>query len=352
MNTSDPLFDWQTQAPKKPAKAALVKASTLGLSDHDDDYILRIDNSTLEKFQSCPRSSKFYVIDRKTSPPSEPLLAGGALHNGLEYLYKHGVHTDNVDGAIQESEKHFALYPEVDFTWRNPAMVNHALTQYAKTYHNNDAFDLVNHKGTDFVERSFEIELGCIELNATIPYTQMFLCNEGDGKPLYIRKLYCVWIGKIDLAVRDNVGLKVLDHKTTSMLGSTFYKQFEIGQQPLGYSWALQKILGEQCHGFIVNTIYWRPPLKNQSFGRVEFSRHPYNYTQEMISEWERDVMLSVSDFVSNMLRGGFPGYRLWCVGKYGVCPYHQVCTLSEEHRPAVLNSSLYDNVDWDPTKS
>tara|TARA_R110000772_G_scaffold266171_1_gene388283 strand:+ start:2433 stop:3485 length:1053 start_codon:yes stop_codon:yes gene_type:complete len=349
---SNPLFEWDKVSEATPPKAALVSAKTQGLSDHDDDYVLRIDNSTLEKFQSCPRSADFYAIRRKTSPPSGPLLAGGALHSGMEYLYKNGVSPEHLPMAQQIAEEFFAEQPNVDTQWRNPSLVCAALEKYVKNYENNDPFELVQYKGEPFVERSFEIELGVIDVNTTLPYNKLYLCNEGEDAPLYVRKLYCMWTGKLDLAVRDAIGVKVLDHKTTSMLGSTFYKQFEIGQQPLGYSWALQKILGETVSGFIVNAIYWRPPLKNQTNGRVEFYRHPFNYSQELIAEWETDVMGSVSDFVSNMIRGHFPGYRLWCVGKYGVCPYHDVCTLGKSQRSALLNSSLYDNVNWDPTKS
>ena len=62
--------------------------------------------------------------------------------------------------------------------------------------------------------------------------------------------------------------------------------------------------------------------------------------------------MNSISDFVGNMVRGYFPGYRLWCVNKYGTCPYHDVCSLdSEKQRDTLLGTSLFSHVTWDPTK-
>lgn len=349
----DPLanLNWQDEKPEAAPKAALVSAASLNLSDHPDDYILRIDNSTLEKFQSCPRSALYYVIHRRSSPPSEPLVAGGALHQGLEHLYLHGVNTLNLPKAIEISNQWYLDHP-CDISWRTPDLVSKALTQYVSTYEGNDPFELVQHNGEPFVERSFEIELGKIEMNCTLPYNKLYLTGEGEDAPMKVRNLYCVWIGKIDLLIRDQLGLRVLDHKTTSMLGNTFYRQFELGQQPLGYVWAANKIFGEMPKGFLVNAIYWRPPLKNAAAGRVEFSRHPFNYTQEKVDEWEQDVMSSISDFVGNMQRGYFPGYRMWCVNKYGVCPYHDVCSQdTPEQRKDLLNCSLFSNVTWDPTK-
>jgi hypothetical protein len=349
---NDPLNISLAQAhDSDTAKAALVSAASLNLSDHPDDYILRIDNSTLEKFQSCPRSAENYVIKRRTPPPSEPLVAGGALHQGLEHLYLHGVNPTTLPHAVAIAQQWYIDHP-CNIGWRTPDLVTKALTQYVKQYENNDPFELVQHNGEPFVERSFEVSMGHIDIDNELKYTQKFLTNEGSDTPLRIRRLYIVWIGKIDLLIRDRTGLRVLDHKTTSMLGSTFYKQFELGQQPLGYVWAANKIFGEMPKGFMVNVIYWRPPLKNQASGRVAFERHPFNYTTEKVNEWEKDVMHSISDFVGNMVRGYFPGYRMWCVNKYGTCPYHDVCSLdNEKQRDTLLGTSLFSHVTWDPTK-
>lgn len=350
----DPLANanWNNEPSPDPPKPALVSASSLGLSTHPDDYILRIDNSTLERFQSCPRSAKFYVVDRRTTKPSEPLVAGGALHQGLEHLYLHGVNTTSLPQAQHLATQWFTDHP-CNISWRTPDLVSKALAQYVSNFEGNDPFDVVVHEGKKFVERSFEVELGSFELNSYIPYSKKFLTNEGsDAGNMFVRKLHAVWIGKIDLLIRDVTGLRVLDHKTTSMLGNTFYRQFELGQQPLGYVWAANKIFGEMPKGFMVNAIYWRPPLKNQSTGRVEFQRNVFNYSDNLIDEWERDVMHSIGDFVGNLQRGYFSGYRMWCVNKYGMCPYHDVCTLvTEKQRQEMLGCSLFDNVTWDPTK-
>ena len=344
-------FQWNKEAPDLPAKPALVSAKSMGLSDHPDDYVLRIDNSTLEKFQSCPRSAENYVIRRRTTPPTEPLVAGGALHQGLEYLYKHGFSPASVAAAQEISNQWFVDNP-CNISWRTPDLVKTALAKYAAKYEGNDPFEILVHNGEPFVEKSFEVELGKIELNCELPYSKKFLTHEGENVDLIVRNLYCVWIGKIDLLVRTVSGIYVLDHKTTSMMGTTFYKQFELGQQPLGYIWAANKIFGEMPKGFIVNSIYWRPPLKNQNVGRVEFDRFPFNYSEAKVDEWEVDVMSSISDFVGNLTRGHFAGYRMWCVNKYGTCPYHDVCSLdTPEQRAQLLNSSLFHNVNWDPTK-
>lgn len=339
----------QTKVTEK--KAALVPASDYNLSGHPDDYVLRIDNSTLEKFQTCPRSAFYYVIHRRTPNPSEALIAGGALHNGLEYLYTHGLTTSNLPNACAEVDKHFALNPS-QYTWRNPHLVYKALEQYVSKYEGNDPFEIVEYEGKPFVERSFELELGSVELNRELAWSQKYLCGEGEDTPLHVRKLFIVWIGKVDMLIRDMLGLRVLDHKTSSIMGDTFWRNFELSQQTLGYTWAAGKIFGETPKGFMANVIYWRPPRKNENMGRVEFHRQQYQYSEERIAEWEADIYASCVDFVQSMVRNHFPGYRTWCSGKYGMCAYHDVCTVDNpKMRMAMLETGLYSNVDWDPTK-
>lgn len=347
LSTSESLT---RKIPLEP-KPCLVPASTLGLSDHPDDYILRIDNSTLERFQSCPRSSEYYVIERRTTHPTEALVAGGALHQGLEHMYRSPSLTASVPRA-QEIARQWFIDHACPLSWRTPDLVCKALKNYASMYEANDPWDIVVHNDERFVEKSFEVGLGHFDLDCVLPYSKKFLTGKGDDNQLKVRRLYAVWIGKIDLLVRSVNGLYVLDHKTTSLLGSTFYKQFELGQQPLGYVWAANKIFGEMPNGFIVNVIYWRPPRKNEAMGRVEFSRNMFNYQPSVIAEWETDVMNSIADFVGNLQRGYFSGYRMWCVNKYGMCPYHEVCTLPTlAQRKVYLNTSQFEHVVWDPTK-
>lgn len=57
---------------------------------HTDDWLLQLDNTTSSIFQTCPRASKFYTIDRRQRPDRAPLIFGGAIHEGLEQVYKHG----------------------------------------------------------------------------------------------------------------------------------------------------------------------------------------------------------------------------------------------------------------------
>lgn len=316
-----------------------------------DSYILRIDNSTLTKFQTCPRAAEYYTLYRRTSTRSCALVFGGAIHQGLEVLYRNGFTTESLLIAKQRCAQHFVDNPIIP-DWRTDAHAMTCLDKYFQTFQHDNTISIYNFNGEPFVERSFEIEVGHIEVNDSFHYpVKLLLGHENTPYPneLSIKKLYVHWIGKIDAVVHHYGKLMVMDHKTTTMLGDTFFADFELGQQPIGYTWALKQILGQRPDGFLVNPLALRKPTPSGK--PFEFPpRKPYYYTDEQLNEWHANTMTLVSDFVSHTLRNFFPMSTVWCVGKYGMCPYHSVCTLPSTQRPVMLSTSNFSNVTWDPT--
>ena len=335
-----------------PSKNVLVRAEGVVPGAGENDYVLRLDNSSLSRFQECNRAGEYYLVKRRDVPKSSPLVAGSALHEGLEYLYKHGVDQTNLVMAKQRASE---IYLGETFRedWRTLDLVLGALDGYVSQYQGNDPFKLIEHNGAPLVETAFEVPMGEIYVGRELPYGRDYLLsdNSESDATLYVNKLYTTWTGKIDLGINLSGRLGVLDHKTTSMLGSTFFKQFQLGQQPLGYCFALSKILEQPIAMFMLNVIYWRPPRKNEHIGRTEFSREIFTYNQSHIDEWERDVMELVANYVTCLVKGYFPANRNHCINKYCVCPYHDVCTLPVKQRDTLLNTNLYTDVTWDPTK-
>lgn len=332
----------------KTHKPILIPAHTMGLSDIPEDYILRIDNSTLERFQTCPRSAYYYVIARKQKPGSPALQLGTAVHVALETFYLHGFTDESLKIAKNRVSVIYNLNPTNVDEYRNEEFAKNVVDAYFDEWASKEHFKAIEHDGRPFVERPFEIELGVIAVNDVLPLTQKELLNEGDMRQLYVRNLFVVWTGRIDLAVNHFDSLAVVDHKTTSMMGEMFFGQFALGQQPIGYCWALSKLLKARVRKFILNAIACRKPTKTGT--SVECKRQVFNYTDAQLDEWEHDTMVLVSDFVSHVLRGYFPMSRVWCIGKYGYCPYHEVCTLDGDARDTMLHTMLYTDVDWDPT--
>lgn len=303
-----------------------------------DDYVLRIDNSTLETFQGCSRAAMYYCVERRQRPPSAALAFGGAIHVGLEVLYRFGFQSLSV-AIIKCQEKLDEIKFRDPNEWRTPSVAERTLRKYVDTYAAHDPIAPLVIDDKPFIEKPFSLVIGEIELNTHI----LSLDN------LYIAKLTILWSGRIDIAAHyGDANVYVVDHKTSSMGGMQFFKDFMLSQQMVGYNWALRKLLPDaNVVGTVVNAIIQRKPTPTGK--ALEFQRQVFFHTPWHISEWEKDVMSEIERFLGCLLVDYFPKCTKWCFGKYGQCPYHDVCTLPPAQRHIMLDSSEYTNVTWSP---
>jgi hypothetical protein len=324
--------------------------------DYPDDLILEIDNSSLEYFNSCARSAEYQLVHKRGFDGSSATMYGGAIHNFLERNVRGVSFEDNVR-AMQEE---FALMPPKDVDdWRT---FDHALTamqMYRTMYAQRDDFGVAfDGKNQPLVEVPFRLPLTTIDLDATIPYTaELIVVDDPTPKPVKVKRVHIYWTGKIDLLGWHGADMPVpavMDHKTTSMLGPTFFKDFELSQQVVGYVWATRQLveplgLPREFAGtltFILDVIAGRKPSRTGV--QNEFVRQKYVYTEAMLLEWQVNVSHLTADFLAHLLRGYFPMQTKWCVGKYGMCPFHDVCVLPANLRLQHLYAA-YAPVKWSP---
>ncbi len=314
--------------------------------DNTDDFILQIDNTTMSYFHTCPRSSFFYTVRRKQRPDRAPLIFGGAIHEALEVLYRDGF--EFIEKAILHALNYFEAHPyNSTGQWRNPAYAVEAIRRYVDHW---DLMDNLKPISSSWVEKPFALNVGCVEVNAKLPYSASQLTDETSDEPLYVATIHVQWTGKIDIgATNGDDRIWVVDHKTTSMGGDTFYADFELGQQTHGYKWAMDTILGQKTSGFILNALLIRQPTRTGK--GMEFDRKSYIYSDESITEWRTDMMQSVENYIHALTNDAFPKHTAWCMGKYGRCQYHTVCTLPLLQRRFILNSTEFENVNWSPLK-
>lgn len=315
-----------------------------------DDYILRMDNTALENFLSCDRAAFYRLILGRTSGGTSALTYGSAIHAALEYYYTHGL---DLQAMLRAGEAEFAKSPPEVGEWRNYDTFEAAIKGYLSHYGlhtQHDVFTPVIHLDQVCVERRFEDHLGEVEINAELPFSrELLVIDSEDPSPLYIRKLHIVWTGVIDILAHQGEHLWVVDHKTTSIEGPSYYDAFNLSQQFVGYTRAAQKILGVPVSGALLNCIIGRKPTKTGT--SLAFSRRYYPYSKWLIDEWQSEILVLVADFVDRLRSGLFPKRTLWCTNKFGTCPYMSVCQMEPEHRLMMLNSSNYTNYVWDPLK-
>lgn len=325
----------------------------------DDEYLFVIDNSSTEKFKRCPTMGKYYsVLGREPHAKNSALVFGGAIHKGLEALAL-GKSELEQNTAICD---YFAAHPTPLDVYRTPANALEVLKHYrVRCTFPDYAGHIICDGDGPIVERPFEIPIAVYTINAMI-------ANPAWPEPRFVKRVHAAWSGKIDMLWHreDSLSLNenkphVLDHKTTSMDGEPFLQQFELASQTRGYVWAgRQKFELPDLDSFCLDKIRLKKPSGSGSLIEkgprggeppLDMQRYYYTYTDDSIAEWLHDTKLWISDFLQRLVHGNFPMNDQSCVGKYGACPYFQVCTIPQkEVRTRFLASDAFTDVTWNPT--
>lgn len=343
---------------------------------------LVLDNSAIETFQTCSRAFEYSRLAKRVSVGSRPALDfGSAIHLALEWRYKRlGNDSPTMideDEQAQVIARYFDEHPCPDDDFRNAQFAVDMMKRYNSRYQiepfNIMRFDEPQTCGhCEGLGRrvSKGVDLSTMSPAQTEPCT---FCN-GTGKnsnmvelsfllPLFTcGDIPVLYSGKIDLPVLLDDQLIIIDHKTTSMLGEQFFDELRMSAQPLGYCWAMQTIHPEkQVGGFMINAIRTKDIPQYVRDGKARGGLTPDKWWEEamqrdvtylrpgQLDEWHANVIALVEEMMWNYQRGYMPLKTKWCVGKYGKCPYFQVCSLPPEQRNILLQSDLYQENTWSP---
>lgn len=353
----------------------------------DGTLELRIDWSSIESFLSCNRSAEYKLVHSRTSAPRSALVFGAAFHSALEVWYRLKANIDNpchpvsyellppsdpliesggsiiltkeniVQLGIQMIDKTYAEYPSNFIAdYRTSEFCVECFLKYLKHY-DQEQLVVASYEKAELVEFSFAMPLGMAEINSDIFHKYgygMLTDNEAleraydvvsECKPIPVK---LDWTGIIDLVCHTNNAYWVVDHKTSSINSDGFFDGFEIAMQPTGYVTAARAALPDlNIKGFMVNAAICRKPTKTGT--SFEAHRRFYEYSKENEDEFKLNVLYIVEEFLANLTNGYFPMKTNWCIGKYGKCPYFEVCTLPQKSRLDMLNSSAYTDNTWKP---
>lgn len=300
-----------------------------------------IDNTALQAYMEC--NWKYFasmVENRRRGGSTRPSIAYGTTwHSIMEAHYKTGGDPAAVQrAAIMSWEAH-----DNPDDHRTLDRALSAYEAYLERYGDHDTEAktwgiTLGYPDTPVVENSVELSWP----GALHPYT-----------------------GKIDRIFEKNGSIYVQDHKTTSQLGSTYFRQFDPSNQMMGYTWLAQKLTGLPIAGVEINA---HGVLKTQN----KFERQTILYSPERLEEWARNYNswirkiehsmqeleraqqagdgvnlegVRVADVIMN---DAFPRNLNACAGKYGMCTYTEVCTYPERLRGRILASEFEENP-WDP---
>lgn len=296
-----------------------------------------IDNTALAAYMRCPREFYYSMVlhRRKKGATRPPLAYGTTWHAILEAHYKTGGNQDAVTrAAIMSWEPH-----------DNPddhRTLERALSEYPKY--------LARWGSHDADTRDFGKTVGFPDAPVVENPTEIWW--PGALHP---------YAGKIDRIFENQGQYYVEDHKTTSALGKTYFRQFDPSNQMMGYAWLAQKLTGVPIAGVRINA---HAVLKTES----KFERQTVMFSQDRLEDWARNYNVWI-ERLSNSMRlatvviapeteptqeavdSAFPHNFNSCAGKYGACTYVDTCTMPVKIRRRVLEND-YAYEPWDPMKA
>lgn len=374
-----------------------------------DDTLL-LDNSTIELLR-CPRMLEYkWLRRRQLAADAAGRNFGSTLHRGFEVRYREcgsNAITDAVVALQNDAmRKWLDENPQPMMDFRGYDHATKMMRVYNAVY-KNEGFHVLDYAGWRRIRPSEYIEKGrlvrwaegedrqtressgfvaeqtelkrevwddhipLVERSFLLPFGQLprpaFLQpTTGLSKPW----LQVYYAGKIDIGIRDNMGVWSFDHKSTFQFGKGWEKQMMVDGGQLGYTWALQQLLGPSIPvmGFVINGIRVRKPKKSSEYNAgddlsspigvmpgdapidaSDFKRLPVVVTPDVLEDWKQNVLGLIQVILNHYAAGYFPMHRWQCVHKYGICEFYDACHVVPSARENALASTQFEENTWSP---
>ena len=222
------------------------------------------DNSTISCFQTCRRKYHFqYVMHLRPKVKGTPLIFGSAIHDALDHYYKGEDRAISAVEAVELFKKDYST-PEGDSLRTVENGVKMLVWYFTKYKHE--------------------------------PFTVHGKPEEGFVFPIGD----ILYGGRLDLPVRWDGQLWIMEHKTTTRLGAGYFDQFELDKQITGYIVALEEYSGEKCAGAIINVLEPWKEVKRVTAKTKQpedhFLRKPLTRSQELKDRFKYNVQAIVRD--------------------------------------------------------
>ncbi len=266
------------------------------------DYasILCFDNTMHNTYRICPR--KFYwSIVRGFEPnrKSSALAFGSAWHMFLEIYLK----TRDADTAIKEAIR-ILIEADANDTKRNPNTLVILADQYQQTFDANE-WEVID--------------------------TEMFGA---------IKIGNFIYGAKIDAVIKDGKYIKGIEHKTASMMPANYFDMWRMASQTRGYFNVLKKLLPD-ARSLIINVAHI---VKVPQFHREEM-----RWSKAQNIDWEL-TQLNTNIQIKNDFETGIWEQRTEsCIGKYGACPFINLCKESCRYQDVVPLKAEFKPRKWEP---
>jgi hypothetical protein len=279
----------------------------------------------LATFKSCPQLFKKIYIDQwKSKERSVHLHAGGAFAHGIERA-RRAFYEENKDADTAVADGFRALL-EFYGTFECPADSAKSAERTAgalEFYF--DSYPLL--KGQD---EPIILPGGKRGIEFSFAHPLPFIHPE-TGNPL----LYC---GRMDAIINYAGGIFICDEKTTTSLGATWSKQWDLRAQFTGYAWGCREA-GIRVDGVVVRGV---------SILKTKYdTQAPIAYRPEwQVDRWYKELLEWIEDIQTCWKTGRWKYNLDHSCADYGGCAFRSAC-LSQDETPWL--DTYFERRYWDP---
>lgn len=283
------------------------------------------DSTILSTFRACPQKFFWqYMQHWKSRSPSVHLIAGGAFASGIEAarnaFYVEGLPAPDAEAlGLSALLKHYGDFVDESGSAKSPERMAGALEFYFDQYPlgADGANPITLANGRRGIEFSF-----AEPLDIRHPVT---------GDPI-------LYTGRSDMIAERAGGIYVYDEKTTSSLGASWGKQWEMRSQFTGYIWAAAK-QGIKTNGAIVRGV----SILKTKYDTLEVQTYR---GQHELDRWEEQTLRDITRAIAMWKEGYWDSNLDGACNDYGGCAFTQVCKSREPLDWLPIN---FEQRVWDP---
>lgn len=322
------------------------KKEMMNLSNSNGKWSCSINSSSLGLLLECGRKSH-YILGRglKKVAPNPATTFGSAIHAALEHFYRSKRSERQIPGNFKTKmeELEFDLEPKENLLLQCGQKFVEAMADMRSV----DAFDKrsiasglwnLYHYFQTYIDDPYEVmedEDGPLT-ERRIEYTLY------DSSDLEIK-----YFGSIDVILRHAVtgAILVADHKTSSVVGTTFYNRLKPNHQYTGYVLGAREALGLDTQSFLVNCIQVKPKPKTERGTPPNFPRQVTTRDESDFEEFKLTVVAAVRQYIRWQEDGFFPLGNVNACGMYNGCQFLEVCNVSNNDiRESVIKAHFEEN--------
>lgn len=288
------------------------------------DFPEVFDSTILASFRSCPRKARLEYFEHwKPRALSVHLHAGAAFARGLEVarrsFYEEGAIADDAVAAGMGAL--VAAYGDFECPADSAKSLERMMGALEFYFHcypfGIDSASPIDHGGRRGIEFSFAEPLPVLH-----PTT---------GDPI-------IYAGRADMIADYAGGIYVVDEKTTSSLGASWTRQWDLRSQFTGYCWAARRS-GIPVNGVLVRGI----SILKTKYDTAEVLTYRAEWE---IDRWLAQVTRDITRAVAAWREDYFDYNLDHACTEYGGCPFVQICRSPE---PGPWLDTYFERRIWDP---